>query len=173
MEIARANAFYMFYHPKSFQLKEHSELSRIVYDFKEENIIIAIVIIAVGAVGVYLWQSLFVADAEGTTRDLVNKLSNHDAAGVWALLSQDGKDIMGPYAELEDILDDLQLMEWHATIQSIDNKEIETIGAKEHATLTLTLACTDSLEGTYTETWRVYLTKIDNEWKVNAWGPVD
>jgi hypothetical protein len=141
---------------------------------RKKIIIIAVVIIAVVAVGVYLWQFFFAsfADVEGTTRNLVNKLSSHDAAGAWALTSQDFQEDW-TYAEFEDTIDYLHEIEWHATIQSIDSKEIETIGDTEFATVTLTLACTDIQEGTYTETWMVGLTGTDNEWKIEGFGPED
>jgi hypothetical protein len=133
-----------------------------------------VVIIAVVAVGVYVWWSFFAspADVEGVTNNLVNKLNSYDGAGAWALTSQDFKEDW-TYAEFEDTIDDLQLIEWHATIQSIDSKEIETIGGWEYATLMITLECTDTVEGTYTETWMVGLSRTDSKWELEGWGPAD
>lgn len=139
---------------------------------KKLIIIAAVVIVAVVAVvGVYLWQSLSTsfAEVDATTNNFVNKVSNYDAEGAWALTSEDYQDSWGEYIEFENLIDSLNEKVWHATIQSISSRTVETRNGVSTASVTLTAGITDTEQGTYTETWIFELVKIGNEWKIDDW----
>jgi predicted PurR-regulated permease PerM len=139
---------------------------------KKKIIIIAAVVVAVVAVvGVFLLQSFTASftEVEATINNFVSKVSSYDAAGAWALTSQDYQASWGEYIEFENFVNSLYEKVWHSTIQSISSRTMETKNGITTASVTLTAGITDTEQGTYMETWIFELVKIENEWKIDDW----
>jgi hypothetical protein len=138
---------------------------------KKIAIIAVAIIVVVGVVGVYLWQSLTTsfADVDDAVNRFVSKVGAYDSAGAWALASQDYQESWGEYVEFENMVDSLYEKVWHATIQSTSSRAIETKNGVTTASVTLTAAITDTEQGEHTETWIFKLVKIGSEWKIDDW----
>jgi hypothetical protein len=140
----------------------------------KKKIIIAAVVVTVAVVAVfavYLWQSFTTSftEVEATVNDFVNKASSYDAAGTWGMTTQDYQDSWGEYIEYEGMINSLYEKVWHATIQSISSRALETKNGITTASITLTARITDTEQGTYAEKWIFKLVKTGNEWKIDNW----
>jgi len=138
---------------------------------KKILVIAVVVVVAVVVVGVFIWQSLLpsFAEVDSTINSFLNEVNSYDAAGAWALTSQDYQDSWGEYIEFEGLINSLYEKAWHSTVQSISNRAIQTTSGKTTASVTLTAGITDTELGTYIETWIFRLVKEGNQWKIDDW----
>lgn len=136
--------------------------------------VITIIIISIIAVtSFFSWQlSVTLSEVENTIRSFIGELNSYDAAGAWALTSQTYHNLFpGGFANFKAFVNSLNATQWHAEIQNITKKSIETENGKTIANFTLTASVTDIDQGTYTIKWIFTLTKNNNQWLIDNWRP--